>query len=321
MGRIQIKRTADLKVATNESMWDGRNVAINGGSKAVLDRKYRIKPSMDKAGAQVRGFTGDEERHFLPQIIGVESNSPDFSKRCILYWQSIHQKFDSNGLLLDIGFEIKEENLEKWKKADEQDKYLYGEPTNLLHYLLYRYCLKWSAVANTFNTYKSKKGAKNMQFYFYTEEEAREAKTNENKFTISVMRAFGRVLESDDLTEGILRYFENGKTSKIEGENIGKKYSFDTMTASDKQDMLIHINKTVPAKFLELAEDPKLKSKTFIFRCISANVLQNPAGSTSFSMGDQHIAQSLDLAIDVINANGELRTEIINKLEAATKKA
>lgn len=316
-----IKREALLKVATNESMWDKRNIKINGGSHAVLDKPYRIKPAMDANGAQTRGFSGAEEKKFLPQIIGIEPNAPDFSKRCMQYWQSLHKVFDANGLNLNIGFEVDEENVKAWQAASETDKWKFGEPLVLIDYLYYRYCLNWVAVANSYNIFKAKQHAKKIEFYFYTEDEFKQAQTKEVEFTNRVFKSYIKAIEDNLLTEGILRYFERGKTAHEISENIGEKYIYDELDAQDKQRLLLHIQKTVPGKFVEIVEDPQLKPKIFIYQCLSANILHNPKGSTQILMGDLPLGQTTIEAIRTIQSDGELRQDLSNKLEAVTKKA
>lgn len=321
MSTIIIKSEAILKVATNESMWDRRNVKINAGSPAVLDKTYRIKPYLNESGAQTSGFDGKEAEKYMPQIIGVEPNSPDFSKRCMQYWQSIHHKFDSNGLLLDLSFAVEEEHVEAFNKCKEDDKYKYGNPVNMLHYIIYRYCLNWVCVANSYNIYKAKRHAKQIEFYFYTEDEVKAAEVNRVTFANKVMTSYIKAIESPELTEGILRYFELGKTAHDVTENIGKNFSYDNLNTADIGGLMYHIQQTVPAKFVELVEDPNLAWRIFVYRCTSVNVLNIPHGSTSVYAGDMLIGQSMIEAIRKISSDGELKLELENKLAAIKKKA
>jgi len=316
MGIQIVKRNALLKVAKRETMWDRVNLKRNQGRAAVLDKRYRITPYTNEVGAQTKAFSGAEEIALMPKLINLNATSPQFFDRCEMYWQSIHHIFDSNGLALDISFRVDSSKLEDFEKAPEDEKYKHGSPTNLLQYMLYRYCLNWVCVANSYNAYKANQHAKKLKFYFYTADEVRAEIRDKNTRTIEAMQAYVKASADKFITEGILRHFELSKTAHTIEENIGKSYTYEGLDDDQRLEMLLHIQQTVPALFVELVKDPDLKMRTFIHRCCNVKLLNKAAGSTMINYGDTVIGQTMEQAVMLLKSNNELKEELKLKLKA-----
>ena len=311
-----IKRKAELKVAKKIDLYDLANVKLNEGRKSIIDKMYKITPSIKSTGSDCKAFTIDEEKVFMPEILGVSSTSPEFAKRCRHYWQSIYHEFDEFGLTLDISFEVADGAEKDFDRAPENQKYKYGTPVNILDYTLYRYCREWSAVANTYNIYKSKQHSKRIKFYFHTAEEVAAEKRSTYNLETSAMKAYLKAIGDPTIMEGVLRYFERNKTGANEKESIKEIFTYESLDKDSKLQTLLSISKTAPAKFIELVNDDNLTIRTFIYKAMGYKVLTQLPGSSMVMFGDELVGKTMDDAIFAIKNKPELKNDIVLRCKA-----
>lgn len=316
-----INRKAELRVASKVDLWDQANIRLNGGKESVIDKMYKIMPSIKKNGVDCKSFTFEEEKIFMPDIIGVSVNSPDFSKRCRLFWQSIWHEFDQFGEIFDISFEVDDDKVSQFNNAPENKKYLYGMPVNIHDYLLYRYCLEWSAVANSYSIYKEHKHVKRIKYYFYTESEVKAEQHATLNLQKSAMQAFLKAIDDSAITEGVLRYFERNKVNSDIDGGFNQTYVYDDLDDDGKQQMLMELSKTASKQFVDLVNDSDLPIRTFIYKCMQLRVLTQLPGSSMVMFGDETIGRTMDEAIVAIKTRPEIKNEITLRAKAAQSSA
>src|SRR6266403_4273174 len=120
-----------------------------------------------KVGASIknndvcRGLSFDEEETYLPMLIGVQPKNDNWQKVTTDYWNNISKLIPKDGIELEVGFNYKDkeskdgqpatkevDNAFKGESAKEEDKWQFGFPINVVDYVLWRYCLVYSHVAN-----------------------------------------------------------------------------------------------------------------------------------------------------------------------------
>lgn len=87
----------------------------------------------------IRGLSPEEERRFLPKILGVGVSSEKWDEKCLLYWADFSIQIPNNdqGIILEAGYKI-----ERTGAGEEI------VPINLDDYMKYKFCLENGKVAN-----------------------------------------------------------------------------------------------------------------------------------------------------------------------------
>lgn len=262
-----------------------------------------------KIGASIRnndvcrGLTFSEEEKYLPTLLGVQPKNDNWHKSTTDYWNSISKNVPEAGLELEIGFtyrDIEGKTAEQLAKAGEaakeEEKYLYGSPINVVDYILYRYCLVYSHVANTIDDINK---SQNIRFYLYSKKE--EIKRNSEDLRIK-NKAYGIYLEM------------LGNRTKV--ENVVRLFGLflQDQTEEERDIILSQMAVEKPLLFVKYATDDKLDMKAFILNCITAQKLKRIENTDTIMFGDNTIlGGTLDEAVGFLS--NDKNSQVLNTLK------
>lgn len=267
--------------------WKISNSSYKVANKDILVEDYRrIGSSTSAVNAMIS--KGDEMKSLMPVVLGRSVDSPDFEKQVHNYWNSLAYDVPDGGKDLQIGFgydfstqdskrkdsitqliksakethnyEIKDDvSLANYcdKYIVEEYKYRYGTPLEISDYLIWRYCLNYSHVAN--NVDDVDKSGK-IRFYLFSEDEARKKNEAKHEANLKAMQLYLEVIKDEALVDNIL--YIDGKASDIKSP------------LSTKSMILKTIYEANPSKFINICSDTNLKIKASIEKLIVGNILR-----------------------------------------------
>lgn len=195
-------------------------------------------------------LTREQEVAWLPELVGVAPTHNEWDKILDAYWANLSVPVPFEGLTLNTSIIFQDEN-------DTM-----GKPESVADYILWKYCLRYAAVANSFEDVAS---SPRIRFYLWSDTEDRNARTNERKVKDSAYLKRLEIEKEDEVVVAILM-LANMKVPKTINERL--------LSLADYQE-------TAPAKFLELANDQNLLIKNFIERAVRAGAVNRPINTTS----------------------------------------
>jgi hypothetical protein len=229
-------------------------------------------------------LTFEEEKRLMPSIIGVSPDNQEWDKMLNLYWINLSVAVPVSGLTLETG--IRELSPTEW------------EPINLKDWLLYKYCLKYGAVANRIEDLYS---SPRIRFYMMDSNEIHKVsmanKQLRDKATLKRME-----LESKhDYVRAIL---------ELSGNIVEKDWAQNELAFAE-------LATNSAKEFLALAEDKTLLDKHFVERAIRAGFLTRPLNSTLVMYDGAVIGNNLQEASAWLKmpANSQANVVIRAKLE------
>ena len=294
-----------------------------------LDESVAKIGSSLKGNSPLRGLNFEEEKKYLPQIIGISNNSPDWEKATKDYWDNISKnvptsdKEGNGGLKLEIGlrydtiedYEKDQKSIKTWgeleigngkqKIAIENPK---GTPINIADYILWRFCLVHSKVANSLEEVgKSPK----IEFYIYSKQK----EIKEQKVTFENKRKASQLLYTnlgDRLwVEHMLRLLiQNDKSPSVSIREVS------SITEDEKDILLESYMHKVPIIFSAFAEDKNLEMKSFIEICIASGFLVRIPNTNSISFEGETIGNTIEETVTYLNNTsnsgvlGQLRAHV-----------
>lgn len=194
--------------------YDERTVTISLVNNYSLYRKINDKTMpkrVDMIGSSITSSrvlcaNKAEMDAYMPNILGLSSNDPDFVRRVKMYFNNIQIQVTHLGKKFDIGFHYNtKKDYYSFKKREElineeydaipandlkrlrngltdkinklnnleSEKHRYGYPNNVEDYLMYRHCLLYNDIAKDMRFINSDK---NIRFYF--KDDKKEAERN-----------------------------------------------------------------------------------------------------------------------------------------------
>jgi len=267
--------------------------------------------------APLRGLTFDEEKRHLPAIISINSDSQNWEKAVKDYWASITKDIPSgDGLKLEIGLRYeKKEDYEVDRKNNERDTNGVlinpkGNPINLADYILWRYCLLYSHVAN--NIEDLGKSPKIRFYIFNKDKEIAIKKVSQNTKRQALQEWFKRMNERDWVNDVLHVLVANDKSGK---HNIVKL----TSMGEDEKDILMdELIDQSPDFFLKIAKDSNLELKAFIENCVVRGILNRIANTSTLQYEGNNIGSSIDQTIAYLQDKNN--NQILNELKAKLKR-
>lgn len=275
-----------------------------------------------KGGVALSGLSFEEERQYLPEIIGVDPNDVSWRVAVQEYWNNISVRIPADGIAPDgviittnhkveefqgkplsfkVSFkeEVHKNKLENASSFEEKREIIkkYGKvETNVADYVLFRYCLVYSKVANSFSLIGM---SKKILFYLYSKEN--ETKTKYNK--LQVRRAasilFEKYLDKEPIIDAMLIRFEKDLSNYP--------------TIEDKHLELDNLVATKPDAFLLYGKDSSLLIKAMVMQAAKHGILYNPDNTDAYYYGEDHsivIGNSLNDAVLFFKSEKEKNKEI-----------
>jgi hypothetical protein len=242
-----------------------------------------FKDSITKIGSEwkentrsmIRGLSVEEEKAYLPRILQVQPDSPNWDRALEQYWADFSLRVPSEGLELEIYV----------------DKNNNPTESNLKDFISFRFAKVSSRVAVTPEEIENK-----AMFPYYVEDKKAQNLSAYEKLQISKRASlnFMKLVKSDD---------NNAFTNPDKVDWVLELYkrtdsSLPTIASMDSTDKEVYLsNKSAEdaETFNAIVEDPQLESKSFIVKCISLGVLTR-IGNAILN-GQEKIGDSLEEAV------------------------
>lgn len=288
------------------------------GDDAAL---HNIKIGSSIKGKSVlRGLDYEEEKLYLPDIIGVSPQSVDWTRAVQNYWNDISVPVPADGetssklqgRIIEFTIEFKEkskkEEFEKLlnfeKKAEVIAKH--GKVIDGIDdYVLFRYCLVYGRVANSYEDVgKSPK----IRFYLYSPRTETMLEHKRFNARTKARKAFIDMLEDEKMINAMLLIFNQDLTLYP--------------TLEDKHLALEVFIEEQPENFLRECTDTNLTLKAFIKRAVEKQVLYNPPNTQSYYYGENKeicLGNTLEDTILYLKSTDDTRKEIVSAIKARVK--
>lgn len=231
--------------------------------------------------APLTGLTKDEEKKYLPQIIGVSANHPEFTTKAREFWATMGFLIPVGGVVLDI-------------TVDEN-----GTPYNLEDWIKYKWAKRHKLVA------PNKEALENdprKKFYIHDPEEADRRK----HATIQVQKQadieFIKATQDPAKARRIVRMMNNVVNP-------------DNLTDHQVENQLYDLKNSDPARFLSIAQDKKLDVKAEIQEMIEHQILRKVGNQIIYI--DQVVGESMDDAVAWMQ--NQRNSTIVTDLKAKLK--
>lgn len=253
---------------------------------------------------------------YMPVLLGMDKSDPKYREQVDLWFNNISKSVPETGLNLEIGFvynnqsakksieDVEEDIFKKFNSAKkvtskerdeaidlrdreiielEKTKYRYGFPININDYILWRYCLVYSDVANDIALINKAGG---IRFYIY--DSVREKHKEKIQFEIrkKATAIFVKLFEMPDKVTNML-WVDKGNTVDI-----------SKLEDYDKVRMIENMSKANPSNFINLYSDVNLDIKATIERMIHFGVLKRlPNSSIIVDDFNDIVGNTMDEAI------------------------
>lgn len=259
------------------------------------------KDSITKIGSEwkentrsmIRGLSPDEEKAYLPKILQVQPESPNWDRAVEQYWAEFSLRVPSEGLELEI-FTDKNGN---------------PSESNLKDYISFRFAQVSSRVATTPEEVENK-----AMFPYYLEDKKAQSMSAYDKLQVAKRASlnFMKLVKTDDnnafvdpeKVDWVLELYRRTDPS----------LPMSGMDAPDKEVYLSNKSQEDPETFNTIVEDPQLKTKSFVVKCISLGILQR-IGNAILN-GQEKIGDSLEEAVYYLEDAKNSKVDITLKQRA-----
>lgn len=267
-----------------------KGIYVKRGDGDNQDRHKYFISSSRKGTSILVGLTQQEEKKYLPIIIGISPDDPKFGITARNYWNNIRKFIPPEGLTLEVGMIY---------ETEEEHKNNSGTPINIEDYVLYRYCLVYSRIANS-----EKEQHNSPKIRAYITDRYSEANKNYEIATIVDKAVENRLaLYSDPVKQDAVLFvygyspLSMSKEEKVIALQTLSTYNSETDPEANK---LVVFNNRV--------NDKLLQDKAFITQAINAQLLRRiPNTDTIMYKEHTQIGTTTDNAIDYLTATEQGR--------------
>jgi len=301
--------------------YDERSVTISTVRNYSLFRKVNDKVMPQKTemigssinSSRVLCANKAEMDAYMPNILGISPNDPDFVRRVKMYFNNIQISVTNLGKKFDTGFHyykksdyysfkkreeaindeydsVPRQNFSKLKEAMrerinklnslESEKYKYGYPNNVEEYLMYRHCLLYNDVAKDMAFINSDP---QIRFYFRDDKKESERMSKHREQINKAKANYLTCLNDDELFNAVfIQYCVNTGLPVITTLNLDRV---------EKENRLDKFSTDEPRKFNQFFADKDVKLKGTIEILIARGELnrlpnnQNIVSSTGDFIG------------------------------------
>lgn len=265
-------------------------------AKAIQDEVTLKIGSQWKKGTRdiIRGLTPEEEKKYLPTILGVSATSEKWEERVLTHWAdfSIQIPNSEEGIVLEAGYKI--------QTLSNGDKEII--PILLDDYMKYNFCRQNGKVAD--------EGEDNIGLFdFRLVDRARKQREEEQAFNAKkgIEGTYLSLIKSTDPTQRV----------KIDWilETIGGEYgegiSISGLTPIQKEMELEKVKNKNFEKFNEVITDPDLQIKSLLRKALGAGSLD--LQGTTYFLGNKAIGslkETISYYRDPVNVKDRQLLEI-----------
>ena len=228
----------------------------------------------------LRGVEGEEAKKYLPGLIGLPYDHPDFPSREKDYWASLRVKVPFEGKELDI--------------STHED----GSAINVEDYVTYKWCMKHRQVVDSKEAMATTQGAR---FYIYDPQKDLIKKNAKVKIAKEADKEFIKASSDVSRMKRLLRVLTDTNPDKL--------------TDLEVENSLYDLKTKSPAKFHKAAIDKDLDLKDEIAEMIQQDIIRK-IGNQHIH-GDETIGE--DLTDTIVYFKNKKNSGAINALRAKLK--
>lgn len=248
-------------------------------NRVIADARKKLG-SIFVSRSPLRGLTQEEERKYLPEVLGIGADHQDFQATVRRYWADFSIDVPHDGVVLDI-------------TTTES-----GNPLHIDDWIKYQWAKKHRFVADSAEEMR-KDPLKTFYIYDPEKEVGKQNRTLQDKK--AAFKEFIKISENPDAVIRVLRVL--GKTNP------------DNMSETQRENMLAQLLEDNPMKFLKVATDKDLEIQDELFKLIEADVLRQIG--TSYLYLDKTIGETLDEAIQFMK--GKTNSKTVAEMKAKLK--
>jgi hypothetical protein len=212
----------------------------------------------------LRGLDPADEKKYLPSIIGVPADHPDFPREAQNYWAEMSIKVPTGGVVLDV-------------TADEN-----GQPYNLEDWIRYKWLLRHIKVAQS---HKELMADPRKDFYIYDPDKESLDRNKRIELLKLADVTFAKVSADKEKMRRLMVLLSSANVQ--------------AMTDIQIENQLYDLKNQDPEKFFRVATDKHLDLKAEVLEMIRLNILRKVGSQIIYV--DQVIAQELDDAVAFFN--------------------
>lgn len=255
-----------------------RENTTNLPDDVYVEAKRRVGSVFDRQGNLVKGLSLDEQKKYLPNILGIGPADPGWSNAVRRFYAELTIEVPQNGVELDISM-------------DED-----GEPVAPLDYVKFRFAALHPHVAEDQDT-----AGVGTRYYFFDpakDERIRVAETRQRK---DAYKALILVCEDENKMDQVLQAY---------GKRTAQK------SQDQKELMLEDLMDEDPNEFIRVCEDKNLEFLALINECLDESVLRK-SGNT-YLYGDEVLGEDLEQTVRhlKLKRNSGMLQDIKAKLQA-----
>ena len=228
----------------------------------------------------LKGVEGEEAKKYLPGLIGLPYDHPDFPIREKDYWASLRVKVPFEGKELDISM--------------HED----GSPVNVEDYITYKWCSKHRQVADTKEEMLATSGKK---FYIYDPQKDLLKKNKLIQVSKDADKEFLKASSDPARLKRLLRVLSAANPDKL--------------TSLEIENNLYEIKSKSPAKFYKAAIDKDLDIKDEIAEMVQYDIIRKIGNSHIHS--DETLGE--DLRDTIIYFKNKKNSGALNAMRAKLK--
>lgn len=247
--------------------------------KSIKDDNTKRIGSSWKRGTRdvVRGLDEEEERRYLPKIIGVPPTSESWDAKVLDYWRNFGIIVPKGaGVPLNVGmkkgtyFKLNEKGMRVEEKG--------VVPISLEDYICYNICKQHKDVAT------SEADLLNKDFFkYYITDHKVEKKEEGEKYQErkKATRIFQKLIEPID-TNGTINEEKIDWVLEICKRNSKSQFhnkSYKAFTTEEKEIALENEVKMNPEVFIKVVTDPNLEDKAFVGKLLEVGILERHGNS------------------------------------------
>lgn len=208
----------------------------------------RISAQFAKGSADtLRGLNAEEEKQYLPDILGVQPDSPSWRQETKDYWCNMSIIVPEEGLILNIGLDVE------------------GKPENVQQWMQWRFIMKHSWVSQNQKTCVWP----THKFYIIDAVEVKKEQTTDFEVKNLALKAF-MYLQAES----------NFNKAKWVAECLRK--SDEQIVNMSKNDLYMFLDKKMSedhAAFTKIVKDEDLEQKALIMQLLSNNIIERNGNS------------------------------------------
>jgi len=228
----------------------------------------------------LKGVEGEEAKEYLPRIIGLPYDHPDFPAREKDYWASLRVKVPFEGKELDI--------------TTTED----GKAVNPEDYITYKWCMKHRQVAESKSEMESVSG---KRFYIYDPQKDLLKKNKRVQVSKDADKEFIKASSDVARMKRLLRVISNTDPDKLSNLEI--------------ENNLYELKTSSPDKFLKAALDKDLDLRDEIAEMVQKDIIRK-IGNQHIH-GDETLGENI--ADTIVYFKNKKNSGAINALRAKLK--